>query len=126
MSMKITRRVRVGLALNKRGHAGWGVIISLALAPALLFAQSQVTSTTSAGSTADENLESVVVTGSRIARGGFETPTPVSVVGADRIEQRAASNIGDLLNEIPAFRPTNTPASTGLGAAANYVGGRIL
>ncbi len=124
--MKITRRVRVGLALRKRGLAGWGVCIPLALAPALLFAQSRVTPTASADDNADEKLESVVVTGSRIARGGFEAPTPVSVVGADRIEQRAPTNIGDLLNEIPAFRPTNTPASTGLGAAANYVGGRIL
>jgi iron complex outermembrane receptor protein len=123
MSIRITRRVRVGLALKKHGHAGWGALISLALTPAFLFAQ---TPTASSDETPDEKLESIVVTGSRIARGGFEAPTPVSVVGADRIEQRAASNIGDLLNEIPAFRPTNTPASTGLGAAANYVGGRIL
>jgi outer membrane receptor protein involved in Fe transport len=73
-----------------------------------------------------EQLESVVVTGTRIARGGFEAPTPVSVVGAERAQELANTNIGDLLNQLPAFRPTNTPASTGLGAAANYVGGRIL
>jgi len=84
----------------------------------------QIVSTADPGS--EETLESVVVTGTRISRSGFEAPTPVSVVGADRIEQRATTNIGSLLNEIPAFRPTNTPTSTGLGAAANYVGGRIL
>jgi iron complex outermembrane receptor protein len=75
----------------------------------------------------DAKLEQVVVTGSRIARAGFEAPTPVSVIGAERLEQRAATNIGDLLNELPAFRPTQTPASGGLGTGTGgYFGGRVL
>lgn len=103
-----------------------------ATAPAMLFAETpaapaaQTVPAATADQPPEEKLESIVVTGSRIARGGFEAPTPVSVVGADRIEERATTNIGQLLNELPAFRPTNTPASTGLGAAAGYVGGRIL
>jgi iron complex outermembrane recepter protein len=77
--------------------------------------------------TDDTKLENVVVTGSRIVRGGFEAPTPVSVVGADRIEQRAATNVGDLLNELPSFRATATPAAGGLGTGlAGYYGGRQL
>ncbi|HEV7632846.1 MAG TPA: TonB-dependent receptor [Steroidobacteraceae bacterium] len=71
-----------------------------------------------------EELESVVVTGSRIVRDGFEAPTPVSVLSADRIEERAASNIGDALNELPAFRGTQTPSSQGF--SGGYVGGRVL
>lgn len=67
----------------------------------------------------------IVVTGTRIAS-GFDAPTPVSVMGAERLAERGASNIGDALNELPAFRSTQTPASTGLSAAAGYVGGRIL
>ncbi len=74
----------------------------------------------------DEGEErSIVVTGSRIVS-GFDRPTPVSVLGAARLEERGATNLGDALNELPAFRATNSPASTGLGAAAGYVGGRIL
>jgi outer membrane receptor protein involved in Fe transport len=70
--------------------------------------------------------EPIVVTGSRIAS-GFNEPTPVTVIGADRLQERASANIGDALNELPAFRATNTPASGGLGASAGgYVGGRIL
>jgi outer membrane receptor protein involved in Fe transport len=72
----------------------------------------------------DESLETVVVTGSRIVRDGFEAPTPVSVLGADRIEERAATNIGDALNELPAFRGTQTPAAQGF--AGGYIGGRVL
>lgn len=74
--------------------------------------------------TSDED-QAIVVTGSRIAS-GFDRPTPVSVMGAERLEARGATNLGDALNELPAFRATNTPASTGLGAAGGYVGGRIL
>jgi outer membrane receptor protein involved in Fe transport len=70
-------------------------------------------------------VEEVTITGSRITGvSGFTTPTPVSVVNADRIEQRAVTNIGDLLNELPSFRGTQTPAAQGL--SGGYVGGRVL
>src|SRR5690606_12352115 len=73
-----------------------------------------------------ESSETIVVTGSRIVS-GFEAPTPVTVIGAERLEQRASVNIGDALNELPAFRSTQTPASSGLSpAGGGYVGGRIL
>lgn len=67
----------------------------------------------------------IIVTGTRLAS-GFSAPTPVSVVGAERLQERGAPNIGEVLNELPSFRGTNTPAATGLRPAGNYVGGRIL
>jgi outer membrane receptor protein involved in Fe transport len=70
-------------------------------------------------------VEEVTITGSRITGvSGFTAPTPVSVVNADRIEQRAVTNVGDLLNELPSFRGTQTPAAQGL--SGGYVGGRVL
>jgi len=66
----------------------------------------------------------VVITGSRIVANGFTAPTPVSVVGAERLQERAATNVGDVLNELPAFRGTQTPAAQGL--TGGYVGGRVL
>jgi len=133
--MSITR-VRLSLARNgrfeRKAYVLAGVATLAVMVSVVSFAQTPATPVAqtvpapAADQPSEEKLESVVVTGSRIARGGFEAPTPVSVVGTDRIEERATTNIGDLLNELPAFRPTNTPASTGLGAAANYVGGRIL
>jgi iron complex outermembrane receptor protein len=68
----------------------------------------------------------VVITGSRIVRNGFTAPTPVTVLGADRLEQRAATNVGDVVNEIPAFLASQTPAAQGLNANGPYVGGRML
>ncbi|MEO6151769.1 MAG: TonB-dependent receptor [Croceibacterium sp.] len=67
----------------------------------------------------------IVVTGSRLAT-GFAAPTPVTVIGAERLNQRGSANIADILNEVPAFRPSNTPASGELRPTAGYVGGRIL
>ena len=79
----------------------------------------------SAGATASTPSE-VVVTGSRIIRNGFTAPTPVTVVGAERLEQRAATNIGDVVNELPAFMASQTPAAQGLNTNGPYVGGRML
>src|SRR4051794_38856584 len=59
-------------------------------------------------------VSEVVITGSRIVANGFTAPSPVSVVSAERMQQRAATNVGDVLNELPAFRGTQTPAAQGL------------
>lgn len=74
---------------------------------------------------ADVDAAEIVVTGSRLAT-GFSTPTPVSVVGAARLEQRGITNVADALNEVPSFRASNTPASGELAPTAGYIGGRIL
>ena len=58
--------------------------------------------------------EAIVVTGSRIARSGFTAPTPVTVVGEEQIARQGATNIAQVLNEIPAFRPQSTPATTAI------------
>ena len=78
-----------------------------------------------AAESADDTGQAIVVTGSRI-RSEFDRPTPVSILGAERLQERGASNLGDALNELPVFRPTQTPATAGLGAEAGYIGGRIL
>jgi iron complex outermembrane receptor protein len=69
--------------------------------------------------------EDIVVTGSRLAT-GFAAPSPVSVIGTARLDQRGATNIADALNEVPAFRATNSPSSGELSPSAGYIGGRIL
>jgi outer membrane receptor protein involved in Fe transport len=64
-----------------------------------------------------ENRE-IIVTGSRLL-GGFTAPTPVTVVGQARIEGVAATNLGDVMARLPAFRtltaPTTALSSTGSG-----------
>jgi hypothetical protein len=48
-------------------------------------------------------LEEVVVTGSRLQASGFNTPTPVTMIDAQAIAQRAPANIADVIYEAPSF-----------------------
>ncbi|HEY0627014.1 MAG TPA: TonB-dependent receptor [Allosphingosinicella sp.] len=45
----------------------------------------------------------IVVTGSRIPRANFDTAQPAVVIGAEQIEARGYTNLGDALEELPAF-----------------------
>jgi outer membrane receptor protein involved in Fe transport len=68
--------------------------------------------------------ETIVITGSRIARNGFSTPTPVTVMGQDRVSALAITNVADALNQLPSFRASSGPANqTSLGG---NVGARVL
>ncbi len=51
----------------------------------------------------------VVVTGTRIARAGYETLEPASVIGADYVAARGLTNVADALNESPGFGVATTP-----------------
>ncbi|MGE3333769.1 MAG: TonB-dependent receptor [Rhodospirillaceae bacterium] len=54
-------------------------------------------------------VEEILVPGMRIARGGYEAPTPVTVLGADQIARQATGNLADLVNALPAFAGSQTP-----------------
>ncbi len=48
--------------------------------------------------------EAIIVTGTRLTTGGFESPTPVSVVNTDELIKRAPSTLADALNQLPVFQ----------------------
>jgi iron complex outermembrane receptor protein len=74
----------------------------------------------------DEAMQEVTVTGSRIQRAsGFTAPTPVTVIGSERLEQRAIANVGDLLNELPSFRASTNPSTIQTTGGSN-IGARVL
>ena len=56
----------------------------------------------------------IVVTGSRLARTGFNTPVPVTVLGSEDIARRGVANIADALNEIPSFRAQSSPTTSAI------------
>ena len=84
------------------------------------------TTASAASASADSGpaSEQIVVTGTRLARSGFSTPTPTTVLGADDLNKRGFTNIGQIANAIPAFEATTTPASTTL--TSNRAGGAYL
>ncbi|XPF94066.1 TonB-dependent receptor plug domain-containing protein [Colwellia sp. RE-S-Sl-9] len=58
----------------------------------------------------EAKVERIAVTGSRIQRPGFETSTPVNVVGKEAIEESGFSNLYDVLKSVPSI-------GVGLGSA---------
>src|SRR5262249_50294264 len=64
------------------------------------------------------------VTGTHITASGFSSPSPVTVVSAENIEQLGLTNVGVALNQLPSFRADLTPNNNGF---ANFnLGAQIL
>ncbi len=74
----------------------------------------------------EEESGGIVVTGSLVERNGFDTPTPVTVIGTDAIERVAAPNIADVINQMPALRPSLTPTSAVNSGGPGQIGGNYL
>ena len=65
-----------------------------------------------------EEVEGVVVTGSRIVRQDYAANSPIVTVGRDNLEQTGAVTVDALLNELPQFSPaigasSNNPSNQG-------------
>ena len=76
-------------------------IASFALLTTLgILSQAHAAEPTTASAPAD--LETIVVTGSRIARSTFETPAPVTVLTDQEINAVGATNLGEFLAKIPS------------------------
>ncbi|WP_404713411.1 TonB-dependent receptor plug domain-containing protein [Sphingomonas sp. MMS24-J13] len=99
--------------INRLSGASLVVLAAATTTPVL--AQSTESSPAAASGVAKTAPEAeIVVTGSRLANSGFNAPTPVTVIGAQDIARQAAPNISEVLNQVPAFRPQNTPATTAI------------
>ena len=54
--------------------------------------------------------EEIVITGSHLLT-SFNSPTPVNVIGADKMKELVIPQVADALNQMPSFRATTTPGS---------------
>ena len=57
---------------------------------------------------ADEDVEEVIVTGTRLKANGFEAVSPVTVVTADNIKRTGQTRIEDILNQMPQIETSNS------------------
>jgi outer membrane receptor protein involved in Fe transport len=68
-----------------------------------------------------EEIGDITVTGSRIQRSGYDTPSPVTVIGEDVIAAGGRANLADFVNELPSVagsdRPSTANRSLSNGAA---------
>lgn len=74
---------------------------ALSVACTLLSASFVLAAPTASG--AEEEVERISITGSRIQRSTAATPTPTTVLDSAQIAQLGLSNAGDILNTLPAF-----------------------
>lgn len=103
-------------------HHGLGLAMTaLALvhgAPAL--AQDAIAPQQSAETASDDQI---VVTGSRIVRDGFQSPTPLTVMTQEMIQnQSPTNNIADLINQMPALAGSTRPANSRLAISSGLAG----
>lgn len=63
--------------------------------------------------------DAIVVTGSRIPRANFESAQPSLVLTSEQIEQRGYTNVGDALEELPAF---GVPGNNAVGGQTGAFG----
>jgi outer membrane receptor protein involved in Fe transport len=94
--------------------------IVAAAAPSIALAQS--TTAPQAASNDDSN-DTIIVTGSRIPRAGFDTLEPATVVSAEYLDARGLTNVADALNEIPGFGVGVNPdgGQSSFGVGQNFV-----
>src|SRR3984957_11275140 len=73
---------------------------------------------------AGEELQEVVVTGSRIARPDLDRLEPTTIVGAATFDDRGYLDVGQALSELPAFSVSPSSAAqtqAGFGIAQSFV-----
>ena len=64
------------------------------------------------------NLDVVRVSGSRIDRPDFVSPTPILPISAEELNLDMRTNVGAALNDLPQFRATSSPQTTGSNTGA--------
>lgn len=65
-----------------------------------------------AAAAAEEPIEEVVVTGSRIGRTTTDTPIPITSLDSEQIGLNGDIRVADIVNELPSLRTTQTPANS--------------
>ncbi|OYU14289.1 MAG: TonB-dependent receptor [Alphaproteobacteria bacterium PA4] len=108
---------------------GSGFVLALATlgllgaAPAL--AQSAPASTATA--TDAETAEQIVITGSRVVRDGFKSPTPLNILSQQEIlNQSPTNNLADFVNQQPALAGSTRPANSRLAISSGLAGVNTL
>src|SRR6187455_169607 len=72
-------------------------------------------------SMAQEGVEQVVVSSTRLQAAGFDAPTPTTVISAADLESQAKPNVFDSLKDLPALQ-----GSTGAAAQAGTTSNGLI
>lgn len=91
----------------------------------LAFAATPAFSQTAAAGAAEESAETIIVTGSRIARRDVDSSSPIQIIDSKALDTRGFTTLAEALNEQPAFGiPGASPVGFGqssFGAGQSFV-----
>jgi iron complex outermembrane receptor protein len=114
--------------LTNRGSlaAGWkvsapvkGILGALVIAGSgSLYAQEPAEPEAARADRGDE----MVVTGSRVARTGYDTPTPVTVIDEAAILSAPSPNISDFVNQLPSIAGSTQPSTSNRAVSSGAAG----
>ena len=112
---------RLGLKEMLQASLRIGALAAALSVPQLTSAQEAPAKDTSGQ--ADNSLQEVVVTGSRVARSTFTTPNPVTVLDSKDIQNLGLTNVGEVLGELP--QNSNFFAANNVGLGNFNVGAQL-
>ena len=117
--MRDLGKIRRPLSRNRRFGAAMTALALVQGAPALAQEATAAAETTEATSASDQ----IIVTGSRVARDGFQAPTPVLVLTQEDIQNTSPSNnIADFVNQLPQLAGSTRPANSRLNISNGSAG----
>ena len=66
----------------------------------------------------ERRTEQIIVSASRISIGGYQQPTPVTMMSGEQLRRDGYSDVGDAIRQLPAFGSSSSPNNT---VAANFI-----
>jgi iron complex outermembrane receptor protein len=109
-----------------RGSTSLKAVLFSGIGFAAMMASAASAQTTPASSTADtpaEGERAIVVTGTRIARDGYQAPTPLTVLTREDIENTSPSNnLADFVNQLPSLAGSTRPSNSRLNLSSGQAG----
>ena len=78
------------------------------------------------GAASRASLDDIVVTGSRVKRDGYSSPTLETVLSAQNIAAAAPNNIAGYVNDLPAVPGSATPRQATINTSSGSAGSNFL
>ncbi|WP_293643141.1 TonB-dependent receptor plug domain-containing protein [Sphingopyxis sp. RIFCSPHIGHO2_12_FULL_65_19] len=117
--MRIREQFRLPLSRTRHFGAAMSAIALVQAAPAL----AQETATVAPDNVEAAPGDQIIVTGSRVARDGFQAPTPLTVLSETEIDGGSpTNNIADFVNTLPALAGSTRPSNSRLNISSGQAG----
>ena len=79
--------------------------------------------TPAAAAAEDEDDETILITGTRVVRDGYQAPTPLTVITREEIDNSSpTNNLADFVNQLPSVAGSTRPSNSRLNLSSGTAG----